>query len=65
MWKEDWLTKSKREEMETALQIERNKEMTDVSVILVNTCDPAGLLTCTFILATESVNSCKAKRKGK
>ena len=31
MWKEDWAIKSKREDMETALQIERNKEMLDVS----------------------------------
>lgn len=32
MWKDDWATKSKREEMEAALQIERNKEMFDVSL---------------------------------
>ena len=31
MWKEDELIKAKREEMETALQIERNKEMIGVS----------------------------------
>lgn len=31
MWKEDELIKAKREEMEAALQIERNKEMLGVS----------------------------------
>lgn len=31
MWKEDELIKAKREEMEAALQIERNKEMVGVS----------------------------------
>ena len=31
MWKEDYLAKCKREEMEVALQIERNKEMLGVS----------------------------------
>jgi P2-related tail formation protein len=31
MWKDDWAVKSRREEMEAALQIERNKEMRDVS----------------------------------
>lgn len=32
MWKEDWAVKCKREDMEAALQIERNKEMVDVSL---------------------------------
>lgn len=31
MWKEDELVKAKREELEAALQIERNKEMLEVS----------------------------------
>lgn len=34
MWKEDWAIKSQREDMETALQIERNKEMLDVCKLL-------------------------------
>lgn len=32
MWKEDWAVKSKREDMEAALQIERNKEMLEVGL---------------------------------
>lgn len=32
MWSEDHLVKSQREEVEAALQIERNKEMLDVSI---------------------------------
>lgn len=31
MWEEDRLVKCKREDMELVLQIERNKEMVDVS----------------------------------
>ena len=31
LWKEDWAVKCQREDMETVLQIERNKEMLDVS----------------------------------
>ena len=37
LWQEDFESKSKREEMETALQIERNKEMLKVrSVIIIS-----------------------------
>lgn len=31
MWKDDWAVKSQREDMDAALQIERNKEMLEVS----------------------------------
>ncbi len=34
LWEKDCLAKSKREEMETALRLERNKETLDVSVCM-------------------------------
>lgn len=42
MWKDDWAVKSQREDMEAALQIERNKEMLEVSFILNLSCAAVG-----------------------
>lgn len=45
LWKEDWVVKCQREDMETVLQIERNKEMLDVS----GNCALMATTTTTFI----------------